>query len=105
MGLDFSHWQNQTVTIYAYSGFDAYANPTWSTTGTTYGSIVVQEVKSIRDKAGVDKVSNTQIYLSGSVSVSIEDKITLPDGTQPLILGVQAYPYFEGTNTLTEVFT
>lgn len=106
MGLDdFSHWQNQTVTVYAYSGFDAYGSPSVSTAGTTYAAIVVQQVKSIRDKSGADKVSNTQIYLDGSVDVHIEDTITLPDGTQPIILGVQAYPDFEGNNVLTEVFT
>lgn len=106
MGLDdFSHWQNQTVTVYAFSKFDAYGSPTVSTAGSTYAALVVQQVKSIRDKKGVDKVSNTQIYLDGDVSIDIEDNITLPDGTSPIILAVQTYPDFDGNNVLTEVFT
>jgi hypothetical protein len=106
MGLeDFSHWQNQTITINAYTGFDAYGTPTFSTVDTSYQALVVQEVKSIRDKAGVDKVSNTQVYLPGTVTIHIEDKITLPDATTPLILAVQSFPNFDGSNVITQVFT
>ena len=106
MGLeDFSHWQNQTITINAYTGFDAYGSPTFSTVDTTYQAIVVQEVKMIRDKNGDEKVSNTQIYLPGTVIIHPEDIITLPDGTTLLILGVPKYPNFDGSNVLTQVFT
>jgi hypothetical protein len=107
MGLeDFSHWQNQTITIYAYSGFDAYGSPTWSTAGTAYSALVVGEVKSVRDRAGVEKISNTQIYLPGTVTVNIEDKIVLPDGSSPVIIAVPTFPDFNpGDNVLTQVFT
>lgn len=96
---------NQNVVVNAYSGFDQYANPTWSTTASTYTALIVQKVKAVRDRAGVEKVSNVQIYLSGNTTINIEDKITLPDATTPLIIAVQKYPGFSGTNILTEVFT
>lgn len=102
---DYSHWQNQTVTVYAYSGFDAYGSPTWSTVGTAYSALVVGQVKSVRDRSGVEKISNTQIYLPGTVTINIEDKITLPDASSPVIIAVQSFPDFDGTNVLTQVFT
>jgi hypothetical protein len=103
--MGFESFFNQTITIYSYSGFDAYGNPSVSTAGTTYAAFVLQTVKSIRDKSGVDKVSNSQVYLDGAVTPSIEDKITLPDGTSPIILAVQRFPDFNGDYVLTEVFT
>jgi len=106
MGLeDFSHWQNQTITINACTGFDEFGTPVLSTVATSYQALVVGQVKSIRDKGGVDKVSNTQVYLPGTVTISIEDKITMPDATVPLILAVQSFPNFDGSNVLTQVFT
>ena len=103
--MGFESFFVQSITVYAYTGFDSYANPVWSTTGSTYAAFVLEKMKSIRDKAGVDKISNTQIYLDGSVSINIEDKITLPSGEQPIILAVQRFPDFTGDYVLTEVFT
>lgn len=107
MGLEIllDNYANQSIQVQAASTPDQYGSPTWSTAASTYACLIIQKVQSIRDRNGVDKVSNTQIYLSGNTTINIDDKITLPDATQPLIIAVQKYPDFTGTNILTEVFT
>lgn len=109
MGLNdlLTIYAKQSITVRENTGFDAYGSPIWASTtaASTYAALIVQKVQSIRDSKGVDKVSNTQIYLSGNTSINIEDKIVLPDATEPLIIAVQKYPDFDGTNVITEVFT
>ncbi len=103
--MGFESFFNQSITVYPYTGFDAYGNVSWSTTASTYAAFILETVKAIRDKSGVDKVSNTQVYMDGAVVINIEDKITLPSGNQPIILAVQRFPDFTGEYVLTEVFT
>jgi len=110
MGLDglITKYANQSLVVQAFSTFDQYGNPSWATTtaASTYDALIVQKVTPIRDRNGVQVVSNTQIYLSGNTTIDIEDKLTLPDGSQPLIIAVQKYPNFGGTtDILTQVFT
>jgi hypothetical protein len=103
--MGFESFFNQTLTVNAYTGFDAYGNVTWSTAASTYAAFIIQTVKAIRDKNGVDRISNSQAYLDGSIEIHIEDKITLPEGDTPLILAVQRFPDFNGDYVLTQVFT
>jgi hypothetical protein len=107
MGLEtlLEKYQNQTVTIAVCSSFDGYGNPVYSTSPSTYAALIVQKMKAIRDKGGVEKVSSCQVYLRGDTVVAIEDQITLPDNSQPQIIAVQRYPDFTGAMILTEVYT
>ena len=110
MGLEIllDRYLNQNIQVQAASTPDQYGTPTWASTtaASTYACLIVQKVASIRDRNGVNTVSNAQIYLSGNTTIHIDDKITLPDATQPLIIAVQKYPDFTGsTNILTEVYT
>lgn len=110
MGLDslVSKYAGQTLTVQAYSGFDAYGSPIWATptAASTYACLIIPKVQSVRGRTGVEEVSSVQIYLSGNTTVAIEDKITLPDGSQPLVMAVQKYPNFTGsTDILTVVYT
>jgi hypothetical protein len=97
-------WAHQSVTIETPGIPDQYGN-TSTGTATAYPAIVIQTNKLIRDREGNQVVSSCQVFLPSTVSVDPEAKITLPDGTQPVILNVATAPYFDGTNALTEVFT
>lgn len=103
--MGFESFFNQTLTVNAYTGFDAYGNVSWSTVASTYAAFIIQTVKPIRDRSGVEKISNSQAYLDGAIEIHIEDKITLDDGSNPLILAVQRFPDFNGDYVLTQVFT
>jgi hypothetical protein len=41
-----------------------------------------------RSTKGKDTVSTAQVYLDGLTPVGPDDRITLPDGTQPLIISI-----------------
>ena len=94
----------QVVTIETPGTYDAYGNPSTGTS-TSYNAIIFQKNRVVIDRQGKQVVSACQIMMSGSVSVNPESKITLPDGTQPVILAVNKTPGFDGTNVLTEVYT
>src|SRR5512133_1321077 len=104
MGLEqlVGKYAKQSVVVLARSGFDQYGSPTFpsTTAASTYAALVIPKIQSIRTRNGVDKISTSQIYLSGNTTISIEDKITLPDATTPLILAVQKYPAFDGSTDI-----
>ena len=110
MGLEdlITQYANQSLVVQAFSTHDQYGNPTVATTtaASTYDALIVHKATAKRDRNGVERVSTTQIFLSGNTTISIDDRLTLPDGSHPLIIAVQKYPNFTGsTDILTEIFT
>jgi hypothetical protein len=98
-------WAHQSVTIETPGAYDDFGNPSTGTS-TTYSAIVFQQNKLIRDRQGNQVVSSCQILLSGTVTLDPESKITLPDGTQPVILNVGSTPDHDtGSNLVTEIYT
>ncbi len=96
-------WLKQSVTIESWTGNNGDSN--------TYGAgaakacrIVQKSTKQMTDKGEV-VVQSTIIILDGSVTITAKDRITLPDGTKPLILAVNSIPGPDGTPYLKEVLT
>lgn len=50
---------------------------------------VASRARIIRNLAGEEKLSGTQIWLNGIYGVGVSDKITLPDGSTPVIILVE----------------
>jgi len=88
---DFLEWFKQTVTIEPFIGVNAYAEPQYGLPA-TYPAFVQRKTKLVRDRTGREVVSTAQMYLDGTVSVGVQDRITLPDGSQPVILSVEVLP-------------
>ncbi len=100
-----SGWAHQSISIETPGAYDDFGNPSTGTS-TSYLAIVVQQNKMVRDRSGNQVVSSCQIFLPGSVVLDPESKITLPDGTQPVILNVGSTPDFDtGNNLVTEIYT
>lgn len=98
-------WSHQTVTIEHSGGtFDAEGNPVL---GTSSGNTcIIQQInKLITDASGMEKVSTCQIFLSGNSTIGYNDKLTLPDGSQPKILSIEYMPDFDGNNEYVRVYT
>jgi hypothetical protein len=75
-----------TVTYAAKSGEDAYGKPTHGT-GTDYTARVTYTHKRVATPDGMEVVASVQVWLNGTLSsISVDDKITLPDGTTPKIV-------------------
>jgi hypothetical protein len=98
-------WAHQSISIETPGAYDDFGNPSTGT-ATTYSAIVIQQNKMVRDRSGNQVVSSCQILLPGEVTLDPESKITLPDGTQPVVLNVGSTPDFDtGNNLVTEIYT
>lgn len=80
-------WLRSTVAISPYSGMDGFGQSTFSAAVDHKCLIVQKNVKTFAAD-GAEVVSSTQIYLDGSASISVNDKIVLPDSSSPRILNV-----------------
>jgi len=88
---DFLEWFNQTVTIEPFTGVNTYGEPQYGDP-VQYSAFVQHKTKLVRDRTGQEVVSTAQVYLDGSVDVGIQDRITLPEGSQPVILSIEVLP-------------
>lgn len=77
-----------TVTIAAVSTKDAYGKRAWSSPTTFTGCRVQQGDHKILDSLGQEKVANGRVYLANAPTVTLNDKLTLPDGSSPPILAI-----------------
>ena len=71
----------------------------------SYPALINNTAKMIRDQKGVLITSPTQVYLVGNPGIRPEDKITLPDGSQPLIQSIQYNDDFDGNPCYIVIFT
>jgi hypothetical protein len=74
------------VTIETFAGFDAYAQPTWGAVRTVKARVVYTP-KLVRNREGQEVVGSVVIYTSDD-DITVDDRLTLPDGTKPVILAV-----------------
>jgi len=88
---DFLEWFNQTITLEPFTGVNTYGEPQYGT-AVQYSAFVQRKTKLVRDRIGQEAVSTSQVYLNGTVNVDIQDRITLPDGSRPVILSIEALP-------------
>jgi len=103
-------WAKNSLIVQSFSGFDEYGSPQWASTtaASTYACIINNNQRMVRDQKGTLVVSPSQIYVASTVDtcpIKIEDKITLPDGSQPLIISIQFNDDFDGHPCYFEVFT
>lgn len=98
---DFLTLAPQTVTLEPLSTHDLYGAPSFGTS-VSYSALVMQESKLVRAADGREVVSGTQVYIpSSSAAVGEQDRLTLPDGTQPEIIRVSVYSDDDGQHNIT----
>lgn len=73
-----------TVTLAPYVSQDAYGTPTYGATQ-TLAARVQYKVQRITNAQGQERVSQAKVFLDGTVTVALQDKLTLPDGRSPAI--------------------
>lgn len=77
-----------TVTIASVSTTDAYGKRTWATATSIPNCRVQSGDHKIVDVAGQEKVAMGRVYVPNAPTVSLNSRLTLPDGTSPPILGI-----------------
>ena len=112
MAMDYNLKQmlKQTVTIATYASRNSYNEFTHGT-GTSVACRIVKDFKAIRTADGRDVISSTQIYVDGdtdlgeSKDVSVNCKITLPDGSTPEVLHIESFPDETGVTYYKAIYT
>lgn len=58
---------------------------------------VIGDVKMVRTVAGNEQVSDTTVIVPGALAITVNDRLSLPDGTRPAILSISSVPDDSGT--------
>lgn len=84
----------ETLTWERATGRDAYARPTYAA-GQVVPCMIQERNQLVRTRDGQEHASRATIWVPANSGVNLGDRITLPDGTRPLILDVQHIPFAE----------
>ncbi len=87
MPWDFRELMTQTVTVQPQSGNNAAGEPTFGD-AITIRCRIQGTIKEIRAADGLTRMSSALVILDGVYGIEPQDKLTLPDGTTPVILSV-----------------
>ena len=91
-GVDskFYEMMPDTITFNAGSAIDKYGKRTYGGTVTSARGRVVYETRLMKDSEGQDIVSTGRVLLYGAYpSLTLADKITLPNSTTPVIVSLE----------------
>ncbi len=92
-----------SVTHEPVTGRDDYAKPTYGA-ATTYVARVDYTRRKVTIADGRDVVAACTVWFDGTPTVTLDDRFTLPDGTQPSILSWDQPTDETGLKTHTKVY-
>ena len=88
---EFAELMHQSVTITAAGAKDAYGHAA-AGAARTVKCRIVRQPKMIRDAGGREVVSSGHLFTAGNAAILVTETLTLPDGSSPKILRVDAIP-------------
>jgi hypothetical protein len=97
-------WLNQQIiqepfVAYNQNGDKTYGIPVMLACRTEVG------IKKITNKEGQEVISTGTTYLDPSTPVGYNDRLTMPDGSQPRIMRLDDQPNGDGTPVYIAVYT
>lgn len=100
MGIesDFLALMPDTVTITAQASIDKYGKRTHSGAGTQYSAHVEPASELYRNADGREVAIIGKVFLFGAPAITPNHKIVLPDGSVPVIAGVEVLRDEDGTH-------
>lgn len=85
---------DQTVTVRRSTGQNSRGDRLYSTTAQTYKARQENKTTLVKDRLGQDVVSKTRCFVAatstGFPGIHVDDRVTMPDGTQPKLIAVDA---------------
>ena len=81
----------QTVLIQTSTGADGYGQQAYGTAVSIPARIIGRN-RLVRNVQGQEVISTVQIIVNGDVAVTTFSRITLPDGSTPLVIAVLEMP-------------
>lgn len=86
---DYRELFSETVTLFPPATTDKYGKRSFTASASvTACAHLVSEVRLSRDQDGREVVETGRVYLYGTYTVTNDYKITLSDGSSPVIIGV-----------------
>jgi hypothetical protein len=93
-----------SVTIYGQSSKSAYGVQAWSASGTSVRCRIQQTGVMSHDQNGRQVIEDGRIIFYGVPTIDLSSKISLPDGTTPVLLSVVVHNDEDGTNHTTVTY-
>jgi hypothetical protein len=87
-----------TITVAAVSTKDEYGKRTWGSPTSITQCRVQSGNHKVVDTVGQEKVAVGRVYVPGSPTITLNDKVTLPDGSTPPLLAVDSYKDERGSH-------
>jgi hypothetical protein len=83
---DWEDMMSDTVTLAAVSSRDAYGKPSYGTARSYSARVVYKQTRIVNRTNGQDAIATGVVWVGGTPTIGIDDRMTLPDGTTPVIL-------------------
>lgn len=102
----FNPWldmMTDTITWQPLAGYDEHGQPSFGT-ATTIKCRIVDKEHFTRRLDGQEVIAKTTIYCDGYHGIDVNDKITLPDGSVPMMIRINTFPDEFG-NRFEEILT
>ncbi len=90
----FLSMMDSTIRVSTRTTHDNYGAPAFAASTASYRARIVHKPGYVRAADG-EEVSYAHVMWvasTGSVSITVSDRITLPDGTTPPVIAVERYP-------------
>jgi hypothetical protein len=96
-------WSREQIQRAPYTGVDSYGQRVYGAS-IPFRARIDHTTKLTRDAQGEQRVSVTQVYLATTEVIHVLDRITLPDGSTPLLLRVERLADHKGVLWCTVLY-
>jgi hypothetical protein len=85
---DYRELFSEVITLFPPTAMDKYGKRTFSASGVSACAHLVSDISLSRDQDGREVTEVGKVYLYGVFTVTTDYRIVLPDGSSPVIIGV-----------------
>lgn len=80
---EFTELMTSTVVVHPWSAFNAYGEPTYSATGSTYACRLEERPTLVQSLEGREVLAAYTLFIASTSALNATDRFTLADGTVP----------------------
>jgi len=96
-------WLKHTVTIYPYSSINSYGEYSFGS-GVSTPCRIESTDEQVISEDGTAIFTSARLTIDGSKTVSVKDKVVLPNGDDRLIAKIEDIPGPDGTSYLKVIY-
>lgn len=93
-----------TVVYEPVASRDGEAKPTYGTSSSYRARVVYKEIRTSNRASGQDAIGAGEVWLGAIIYPNIDDRITLPDGSQPIIINWNVFTDENGPHHTVIIF-